>query len=100
MGLGSGIRDPGSGKKTYSRSRIPDAGPEVKKAPDPGSGFATLIRYIVLNFFQNICFMEAGLKNFLGGFTVSAGGGAILHRHLLADVAPPADLLAARPLLV
>jgi hypothetical protein len=35
MGLGSGIRDPGSGKKP-----IPDPG--VKKAPDPGSGFATL----------------------------------------------------------
>jgi hypothetical protein len=33
MGLGSGIRDPGS--------RIPDLG--VKKAPDPGSGSATLI---------------------------------------------------------
>jgi len=44
--------------------------------------------------------MEAGVKNFLGGFTVSAGGRAILHCHLLADVAPPADLLAARPLLV
>ncbi len=40
------------------------------------------------------------MKNFLGGFTVSAGGRAILHRHLLADVAPSADLLAARPLLV
>jgi hypothetical protein len=32
MGLGSGIRDPGSGKNL---SRIPDPG--VKKAPDPGS---------------------------------------------------------------
>ena len=32
MGLGSGIRDPGSGKNPF---RIPD--PEVKKAPDPGS---------------------------------------------------------------
>jgi hypothetical protein len=31
MGLGSGIR-----KKTYSGSRIPDLGPGVKKAPDPG----------------------------------------------------------------
>jgi hypothetical protein len=37
MGLGSGIRDPGSGKNL---SRIPDPG--VKKAPDPGSGSATL----------------------------------------------------------
>jgi hypothetical protein len=42
MGLGSGIRDPGSEpEKTYSGSRIPDPG--VKKAPDPGSGSATLL---------------------------------------------------------
>jgi hypothetical protein len=34
---GFGIRDPGSGKNIF---RIPD--PEVKKAPDPGSGSATL----------------------------------------------------------
>ncbi len=34
---GSGIRDPGSGKTPF---RIPDPG--VKKAPDPGSGSATL----------------------------------------------------------
>jgi hypothetical protein len=32
MGLGSGIRDPGSGKILF---RIPDPG--VKNAPDPGS---------------------------------------------------------------
>ncbi len=44
--------------------------------------------------------MYAGMKNFLSGFTVSAGGRSILHRHLLADVAPSADLLAASPLLV
>jgi hypothetical protein len=37
MGLGSGIRDPGSGKNLF---RIPDPG--VKKAPDLGSGSATL----------------------------------------------------------
>jgi hypothetical protein len=43
MGLGSEIRDP---EKTYSAGsggqshRIPDPG--VKKAPDPGSGSATL----------------------------------------------------------
>jgi hypothetical protein len=37
MGLGSGIRDPRSGKNLF---RIPDPG--VKKAPDPGSGSATL----------------------------------------------------------
>jgi hypothetical protein len=36
MGLGSGIRDPGSGKNLFL---IPDTG--VKKAPDPGS--ATLV---------------------------------------------------------
>jgi hypothetical protein len=45
MGLGSGIRDPGSEirdpEKTYSGSCIPDPG--VKKAPDPGSGSATLV---------------------------------------------------------
>ncbi len=37
MDLGSGIRDPGSGKNLF---RIPDPG--VKKAPDPGYGSATL----------------------------------------------------------
>jgi hypothetical protein len=43
MGLGSGIwiRDPGSGKNLF-RTRIPDSG--VKKAPDPGSGYATLLK--------------------------------------------------------
>jgi hypothetical protein len=40
MGLGSGIRDQGSGKNLF---RILDPGPGVKKAPDPGSGSATLI---------------------------------------------------------
>jgi hypothetical protein len=39
MDLGSGIRDPGCGKNLF---RIPDPG--VKKAPDPGSGSATLIQ--------------------------------------------------------
>jgi hypothetical protein len=38
MDLGSGIRDPGSGKNLF---KIPDPG--VKKAPDPGSGSATLM---------------------------------------------------------
>jgi hypothetical protein len=38
MGLGSGIRDSGSGKNLF---RIPDPG--IKKAPDPGS--ATLLNY-------------------------------------------------------
>jgi hypothetical protein len=42
MGLGSGIQDPGSRiwKKLF---RIQDPGPGDKKAPDPGSGSATLI---------------------------------------------------------
>ncbi len=43
MVLGSGIRDPGSGKKP-----IPDPGSRVKKAPDPGSGSATLIGMVKL----------------------------------------------------
>jgi hypothetical protein len=41
MDLGSGIRDPGS-EIWDPRSGIPDPG--VKKAPDPGSGSATLAR--------------------------------------------------------
>jgi hypothetical protein len=38
---GSEIRDP---EKTYSGSRIPDPG--IKKAPDPGSGSATLCTFL------------------------------------------------------
>ncbi len=45
MGLGSGIRDPGSGIRDPGSGknlfRIPDPG--VEKAPDPGSGSATLV---------------------------------------------------------
>jgi hypothetical protein len=37
MDLGSGIRDPRTGKNLF---RIPDPG--FKKAPEPGSGSATL----------------------------------------------------------
>ncbi len=37
---GSEIWDPGSGKNLF---RIPDASLGVKKAPDPGSGSATLL---------------------------------------------------------
>jgi hypothetical protein len=45
MSLGSGIRDPGTGKNLF---RIPDHG--VKKAPDPGS--ATLHKIVtILKFF-------------------------------------------------
>jgi hypothetical protein len=50
MDLGSGIR-----KKTYSGSRIPDPG--VKKAPDPGSGSATLSKWLL--------FMEDELRYFV-----------------------------------
>jgi hypothetical protein len=39
MGLGFGVREPGSGIDFF---RIPDPGPGVKKAPDLGSGSATL----------------------------------------------------------
>jgi hypothetical protein len=39
MGLGSGIRDPGSGIRK-NLFRIPDPG--VNKAPDPGSGSTTV----------------------------------------------------------
>jgi hypothetical protein len=38
---GSEIRDPGSGKNLF---RIPDPG--AKKAPDPGSGSATLVNWL------------------------------------------------------
>jgi len=41
MGLGSEIRDPGSGKNQF---RIPDPG--VKKAPDPGSTTLKKIKYM------------------------------------------------------
>jgi hypothetical protein len=39
MVLGSGIRDPGSGKNLF---RIPDPGVKKHPIPDPGSGSATL----------------------------------------------------------
>jgi hypothetical protein len=39
MVLGSGIRDPGSGKNIF---RIPDPGVKKHPIPDPGSGSATL----------------------------------------------------------
>jgi hypothetical protein len=46
MGLGSGIRDPRSGIRDPGSGKnlfwIPDPG--VKKAPDPGSGSATLLK--------------------------------------------------------
>jgi hypothetical protein len=50
MGLGSGIRDPGSGKNLF---RIPDPG--IKKAPDPGSGSATLKRRVQKHCSTKFC---------------------------------------------
>ncbi len=47
MVLGSGIRDPGSGKNLF---RIPDPGSRGQKAPDPGSGSATLFLATVSGF--------------------------------------------------
>jgi hypothetical protein len=46
---GLGIPDPGSGKIPF---RIPDPG--VKKAPDPGSGSATLFGLNVFLSFRNL----------------------------------------------
>jgi hypothetical protein len=57
MGLGFGIRDPGSGKNLF---RIPDPVPGVKKAPDPGSGSATLLTCIVFLLFFYPVFRSAG----------------------------------------
>ncbi len=54
MGLGSGIQDPGSGKNLF---RIPDPG--VKKAPDPGSGSATLgsrhFLWVICRYREQVC---------------------------------------------
>jgi hypothetical protein len=55
--LGSGIRDPGSGKNLF---RIPDPG--VKKAPDPGSGSATLNLTRILSILQDR-HVSAGIRN-------------------------------------
>jgi hypothetical protein len=41
MVLGSGIRDPGSGKNLFW---IPDPGVKRPPIPDPGSGSATLLQ--------------------------------------------------------
>jgi hypothetical protein len=64
MDLGSGIRDPGSGKNLF---RIPDPG--VKKLPDPGSGSATLIftLFSLLFFFSSyLYFSVLGLRYQVG----------------------------------
>jgi hypothetical protein len=47
MGLGSGICDPGSEIRKKNLFRIPDPG--VKKALDPGSGSATLVKSTKIN---------------------------------------------------
>jgi hypothetical protein len=45
MGLGSGIRDPGSEIRDPEKKPIPEPGSgfRVKKTPDPGSGSAILV---------------------------------------------------------
>jgi hypothetical protein len=48
MGLGSGIRDPVSEIQDPAKT-IPDPG--IKKAPDPGSGSATLVMWHCLDLF-------------------------------------------------
>jgi hypothetical protein len=60
---GSEIRD---SEKTYSGSRIPDPG--VKKAPDPGSGSATL---------HNICFEYIRRQKFVKFLVISTGNGKL-----------------------
>jgi hypothetical protein len=56
MVLGSGIRDPGSGKNLF---RIPDPG--VKKAPDPGSGSATLLVPVPYDYTGPHCLMSLSI---------------------------------------
>jgi hypothetical protein len=55
MGLGTGIRDQGSGKKP-----IPDprSGPGVKKALDPGSGSATLFKILYWVKFKQLLLLS------------------------------------------
>jgi hypothetical protein len=65
MGLGSGIRDPGSGKNLF---RIPDPG--FKKAPDPGSGSATLDFISFLNYLSFLLHLPQSLR-----FDGVGGGG-------------------------
>ncbi len=55
MDLGSGIRDPGSGKNLF---RIPDPG--VKKAPDPGFGSATLLLWVIFALLDPVPDSESG----------------------------------------
>jgi hypothetical protein len=72
MGLGSGIRDPGSGKNLF---RILDPG--VKKAPYPGSGSATLeniISFLLMLISKKLSRKEGKVN------TILHGQGA-KHRH-------------------
>jgi hypothetical protein len=75
MGLGSGIRDPKSGIR---KKPIPDPG--VKKAPDPGSGSATLYTYANTNLEAGNAEADglAGLKDGgeAGAALAEAGGAA------------------------
>jgi hypothetical protein len=60
MVLGSGIRDPGSGKNLF---RIPDPGVKKHPIPDPGSGSATLgigkaaYRIMAIDVFSSLNFV-------------------------------------------
>jgi hypothetical protein len=79
MGLGSGIRDPGSRKNLF---RIPDPG--VKKAPDPGSDPQHL-SLIFLLLFQVCSERSAGAAEAFcaGEPRESAGAGRTGLRSLL-----------------
>ncbi len=57
MVLGSGIRDPGSGKNLF---RIPDPGSRGQKAPNPGSRIPDPDPQHWLQFFFNSFFMKNG----------------------------------------
>jgi hypothetical protein len=56
---GLGIRDPRSGIR---KKPIPDPG--VKKAPDPGSGSATLEEFCLKNIFVSIISARSALNTF------------------------------------
>jgi hypothetical protein len=53
MVLGSGIRDPGSGKNLF---RIPDPGSRGQKAPNPGSRIR--IRNTAFQYLQSFNFLS------------------------------------------
>jgi hypothetical protein len=96
MGLGSGIRDPGSGKNLF---RIPDPG--VKEAPDPGSGSATL------NLIKNslITWVSSKIYGFIkpgssaGGSHPSrkAAGGSAAHRNAATTPSPSCTSTSTAP---